>query len=109
MPVPALEAYAVRTISSALLQMPRGVTVLPGDVARAVAAGGAAEMLPQPLPWNLPPVGLAWLKGAWSTNVSLLLVALAGYLLCLFGARIITRTEIARVKELLRPQAPVAI
>ena len=52
---------------------------------------------------------LAWLKGAWSTNVSLLLVALAGYLLCLFGARIITRTEIARVKELLRPQAPVAI
>ena len=51
---------------------------------------------------------LAWLKGSWTTNVSLLLVA-AGYLLCLFGARIITRTEIARVKELLRPQAPVAI
>ena len=63
-PVPALEAYAVPTISSALLQMPRGVTVLPSDVARAVADGGAAEVLPQPLPWNLPPVGLAWLKGA---------------------------------------------
>lgn len=63
-PVPALEAYAVATISSALSQMPRGVTVLPSDVARAVAAGGAAEMLPEPLPWNLPPVGLAWLKGA---------------------------------------------
>jgi len=72
-PVPALEAYAVRTISSALLQMPRGVTVLPGDVARAVAAGGAAEMLPQPLPWNLPPVGLAWLKGAPKAKICLTL------------------------------------
>ena len=40
---------------------------------------------------------------------SLLLVALAGYLLCLFGMRIITRTEIARVKELLRSQQTVTV
>lgn len=61
-PVPLMEAYAPRTIASALRQLPRGVTVLPRDVAQAVAATGAAEVLPQPLPWSLPPVGLAWLR-----------------------------------------------
>ncbi|HEV8691226.1 MAG TPA: LysR family transcriptional regulator [Polaromonas sp.] len=61
-PVPLMEAYAPRTIASALQQLPRGVTVLPRDVAQAVAATGAAEVLPQPLPWSLPPVGLAWLR-----------------------------------------------
>ena len=61
-PVPLMEAYAPRTIASAMQQLPRGVTVLPRDVAQAVAATGAAEVLPQPLPWSLPPVGLAWLR-----------------------------------------------
>lgn len=61
-PVPLLEAYAVRTIASALCQLPRGVTVLPDDIAQAVAQSGAGEVMPQALPWSLPPVGLAWLK-----------------------------------------------
>lgn len=61
-PIPLIEAYAPRAIASALQQLPRGVTVLPRDVAQAVAATGAAEVLPQPLPWSLPPVGLAWLR-----------------------------------------------
>jgi DNA-binding transcriptional LysR family regulator len=61
-PVPVMEAYAVRTISSALRHMPRGVTVLPSDVARAVAAEGGGQMLEQALPWRLPPVGIAWLR-----------------------------------------------
>ena len=63
-PVPLLEAYAVRTIASALRRLPRGVTILPDDIAQAVAQDGAGEVLPQALPWSLPPVGLAWLKGS---------------------------------------------
>jgi len=63
-PVPLLEAYAVRTIASALRRLPRGITVLPDDIAQAVAQDGAGEVLPQALPWSLPPVGLAWLKGS---------------------------------------------
>lgn len=59
-PVPVMEAYAVRTLSSALRHMPRGVTVLPSDVARAVAGEGGVQMLEPSLPWRLPPVGIAW-------------------------------------------------
>jgi hypothetical protein len=51
---------------------------------------------------------LAWLKGDWPTNVALLAVAIVGYLVCLFGTRIVTLGEIAKVKELLRPGEPVA-
>jgi DNA-binding transcriptional LysR family regulator len=61
-PVPLLEAYAPRTIASALQRLPRGITVLPRDIAQAVAHLSGAEVLPQPLPWSLPPVGLAWLS-----------------------------------------------
>ncbi len=49
-PVPLLEAYAVRTVASAMQQLPRAVTILPRDVAQAVAATGAAEVMPRPLP-----------------------------------------------------------
>ena len=38
--------------------------MLPDDIAQAVAQDGAGEVLPQALPWSLPPVGLAWLKGS---------------------------------------------
>ena len=61
-PVPLLEAYAVRTVASAMQQLPRAITILPRDVAQAVAATGAAEVMPRALPWSLPPVGLAWLR-----------------------------------------------
>lgn len=74
-PVPLMEAYAPRTIAAALQQLPRGVTVLPRDVAQAVAATGAAEVLPQPLPWSLPPVGLAWLRDSPKAAVISALVA----------------------------------
>ncbi|WP_159917342.1 LysR family transcriptional regulator [Pantoea sp. 18069] len=63
-PIPTLEAYAVRTIASALRNLPRGITVLPDDIAQAVCVGGAAEVLEQALPWSLPPVGLAWLRNS---------------------------------------------
>lgn len=63
-PVPTLEAYAVRTIASALRNLPRGITVLPDDIAQAVCVGGAAQVLEQALPWSLPPVGLAWLRNS---------------------------------------------
>jgi DNA-binding transcriptional LysR family regulator len=68
-PVPLLEAYAVRTVASAMQQLPRAVTILPRDVAQAVAATGAAEVMPRPLPWNLPPVGLAWLRDSPKASV----------------------------------------
>lgn len=63
-PTPALEAYALRTIASALRNLPRGITVLPDGIAQAVCADGAAEVLQQALPWSLPPVGLAWLRNS---------------------------------------------
>jgi DNA-binding transcriptional LysR family regulator len=68
-PVPLLEAYAVRTVASALRRLPRGVTVLPDDIAQAVAQNGAGVVLPQVLPWSLPPVGLAWLRGSAKESV----------------------------------------
>ncbi|SFC50082.1 DNA-binding transcriptional regulator, LysR family [Polaromonas sp. OV174] len=61
-PIPLIEADAPRTIASALQQLPRGITVLPRDIAQTVADMSGAVVLPQPLPWNLPPVGLAWLR-----------------------------------------------
>jgi DNA-binding transcriptional LysR family regulator len=63
-PVPLLEAYAVRQIAHALGNLPRGITVLPREIAQAVADLGSAVVLPQPLPWELPPIGLAWLRNA---------------------------------------------
>jgi len=69
-PEPLVEAYSVRAISSALHHLPRGVTVLPGDIARTVAADGFAQVLPQPLPWSLPPVGLAWLRDSPKTAIA---------------------------------------
>jgi DNA-binding transcriptional LysR family regulator len=68
-PVPLLEAYAVRTVASAMQQLPRAITILPRDVAQAVADTGAAEVMPRPLPWNLPPVGLAWLRDSPKAGV----------------------------------------
>ena len=68
-PVPLLEAYAPRTIASALQQLPRGITVLPSDIAQAVASISGAKVLPQPLPWSLPPVGLAWLRDSPKASV----------------------------------------
>lgn len=74
-PVPLIEAYAPRTIASALQQLPRGITVLPGDIAQAVASMSGAEVLPQPLPWSLPPVGLAWLRDSPKATVIAALAA----------------------------------
>ena len=74
-PVPLLEAYAVRTSSAALQQLPRGVTVLPGDIAQAVAGCDATEVLLQPLPWSLPPVGMAWLRNSSKANIAASLAA----------------------------------
>ncbi len=61
-PLPLVEAYAVRAVAHALSNLPRGITVLPRDVAQSVAESGAAVMLSQPLAWRLPPVGLTWLR-----------------------------------------------
>jgi DNA-binding transcriptional LysR family regulator len=69
-PVPVLEAYSARVIASALRQLPRGVTVLPGDIARLIAAEGGVHVLPDPLPWSLPPVGLAWLRESPKAEIS---------------------------------------
>jgi len=74
-PIPRIEAYAVRTISSALANMPRGITVLPSDIARSVADTGIAEVVPQPLPWHLPPVGIAWLRNSPTTAMAASLAA----------------------------------
>ena len=63
-PTPALEAYALRAIAAALRSLPRGITVLPDGIAQSVCADGAAQVLEQPLPWSLPPVGLAWLRNS---------------------------------------------
>jgi len=53
-------------------------------------------------------VPLAWLKGQWSTNLLLFLVASAGYLFCLFRLRLVTVAEVMRFGQLLRPGGTVA-
>lgn len=68
-PAPVLEAYSVRTVASAMRHLPRSITILPNDVARIVQSTGVAVMLPEPLPWALPPVGMAWLRGTPKTAV----------------------------------------
>ena len=70
-PVPVLETYSIRAIASAMRRLPRGVTVLPGDVARAVAETGNAKVLAEPLRWRLPPVGLAWLRASPKADLAL--------------------------------------
>ena len=74
-PVPLMEAYSIRAISTALHQLPRGVTVLPGDIANIVASAGGAEVLERPLPWSLPPVGLAWLRDSPKAGIAVALAA----------------------------------
>ncbi|MBF5006681.1 LysR family transcriptional regulator [Diaphorobacter caeni] len=63
-PIPVIETYSIRAISSVMRRLSRGITVLPGDIARMVADTGNAQVLSRPLKWILPPVGLAWLRGS---------------------------------------------
>ncbi|WP_019703538.1 LysR family transcriptional regulator [Paracidovorax oryzae] len=74
-PVPVLEAYATRTIASALVRLPRGVTLLPLHTAELVAADGRAVVMPEPLPWRMPPISLAWLRGNPKSQMACELVA----------------------------------
>ena len=74
-PVPVLEAYATRTIASALARLPRGVTLLPLHTARLVATDGRAVVMPEPLPWRMPPISLAWLRGNPKSHMASELVA----------------------------------
>jgi len=57
-PAPVLEAYAQKTVSSVLRQLPDAITILPDDIALEVAEASGASVLPQRLQWNLPPVGI---------------------------------------------------
>ena len=63
-PIPVVETFSIRAMSSVMRRLSRGITVLPGDIARIVADTGDAQVLSQPLKWILPPVGLAWLRGS---------------------------------------------
>jgi len=69
-PVPVLEAYATRTIATALVRLPRGVTLLPLHTAELVAADGRAVVVPEPLPWRMPPISLAWLRGSPKSHMA---------------------------------------
>ena len=62
-PVPRVETYAVRSIASALSHLPRGISILPLEMAEQVVATGVARRSLHPLPTELPPVGLAWIQG----------------------------------------------
>lgn len=76
-PPPIVEANSIRIIATALEWMPRGVTVLPRDIAQVVASSGSCTMLEEPLPWRMPPVGLAWMaSGAKSRAVASLAAAI---------------------------------
>lgn len=68
-PVPVLEAYAVHAISTALNHLPRGVTILPWHTAQQVAANCQAVVVAEALPWQIPPISLAWLRGSPKTEM----------------------------------------
>lgn len=62
MPIPRVETYSVRGISMALAQLPRGISILPLEMATQVVSSGVAVRSLQPMPTDLPPVGLAWMR-----------------------------------------------
>lgn len=68
-PVPRVETFVVRGIACAMAQLPRAISILPQEMASQLVATGAAAMSAQPLPWDLPPVGLAWMRGSPKTAV----------------------------------------
>lgn len=74
-PTPVVEANSIRVISTAMQWMPRGVTVLPRDIALTVASSGFCEMLDEALPWRMPPVGLAWTTNASKSRTAAALAA----------------------------------
>jgi DNA-binding transcriptional LysR family regulator len=63
-PVPFMEAYAQKTLTSVLRHMPDAVTILPDDIAQEVADISGARVMPQRLKWQLPPVGMVRLPDA---------------------------------------------
>lgn len=63
-PVPFMEAYAQKTLTSVLRHMLNAVTILPDDIAQDVADLSGARVMPQRLEWNLPPVGMVRLPDA---------------------------------------------
>lgn len=63
-PVPLLEAYGHNTLVSVLRRMPDAIAILPDDIAQEVASASGAQVLPQRLQWNLPPVGVVRLREA---------------------------------------------
>lgn len=68
---------------------------LPYSLATAAGTGAIAVVF----------VPLAMLKGEWTTNTLLFIVAIAGYVFCLFRLRIITIAEVLQVGQLLRPRS----
>ncbi|WP_313297277.1 LysR family transcriptional regulator [Diaphorobacter sp.] len=81
-PVPVLQTYAPRAIATALKRLPRGVTVLPQHTAQLVSANNGAIALPEALPWNMPPVSLAWLRDSPSSEMARELCAAIRLAIC---------------------------
>ena len=72
-PVPFMEAYAQKTLTTVLRHMPDAVTILPDDIAQEVADLSGARVMPQRLKWQLPPVGMVRLPdGTHATLVDAL-------------------------------------
>lgn len=63
-PIPRVETFAVRGIACAMAQLPRAISILPEEMASQLVNTGVAAMSANPLPWDLPPVGLAWMRGS---------------------------------------------
>ncbi len=57
-PSPIVETMSLRTIETALRNVPNGVTILAKDIVADLVQRGDCAALPYKLTWNLPPVSL---------------------------------------------------
>lgn len=61
-PTPMVETYSIKTMATLLRNQPRAITIVPRAVAADLTATGSAAALPHTLSWDLPSVGVMWLR-----------------------------------------------
>lgn len=59
-PTPIVETYSIKTMATVMRSHLGAITIVPRGVAAELVEAEGATMLPHPLSWDLPPVGVMW-------------------------------------------------